>query len=49
MTELSSLASALEIERGEMVALVGGGGKTTTLFELGAQLSGTTRRPTMSR
>jgi len=25
-----------------MVALVGGGGKTTTLFELGAQLSGTT-------
>jgi len=41
-TDLSCLAAALEIERGEMVSLVGGGGKTTSLFALGAQLSGTT-------
>lgn len=40
--ELSDLASALQVERGELISLVGGGGKTTTLFTLGEQLAGTT-------
>ena len=42
MTELDGLAAALGVERGELISLVGGGGKTTTLFALGEQLSGTT-------
>lgn len=39
---LSDLASALDVDQGELISLVGGGGKTTTLFALGEQLSGTT-------
>lgn len=40
---LSALADALEVrEDGELIALVGGGGKTTSLFALGAQLRGST-------
>jgi len=39
---LSELATALQVERGELISLVGGGGKTTTLFALGDQLVGTT-------
>mgnify|MGYP000624670432 CR=1 FL=1 len=42
ITELSNLASALRVEQGELISLVGGGGKTTTLFTLGEQLAGTT-------
>lgn len=45
MTEpiaLSALAASLNIDRGELVSLVGGGGKTTNLFALGDQLRGTT-------
>ena len=37
---LSELASALELGPHELVAAVGGGGKTTTLFALGRQLGG---------
>ena len=37
---LSELASALELGPHELVATVGGGGKTTTLFALGRQLGG---------
>lgn len=33
-----TLAEAFEIRPGEIVALVGGGGKTTTMFRLGAEL-----------
>ena len=40
--ELAQLAQALQVERGELISLVGGGGKTTTLFTLGEQLAGTT-------
>ena len=42
ITDLDDLATAFEVERGELISLVGGGGKTTTLFTLGAQLQGTT-------
>lgn len=42
LVELSELARALRVERGELISLVGGGGKTTTLFALGEQLAGTT-------
>lgn len=42
ITELSSLAAALHAEQGELISLVGGGGKTTSLFSLGGQLPGTT-------
>lgn len=42
ITKLSSLAAALHVERGELISLVGGGGKTTSLFTLGSQLQGTT-------
>lgn len=42
ITELSSYAQALEVEQGELISLVGGGGKTTSLFTLGSQLRGTT-------
>lgn len=41
-TDLEDLAAALEVQRGELISLVGGGGKTTTLFTLGEQLAGTT-------
>ncbi len=40
--ELGELATALKIVQGELISLVGGGGKTTTLFTLGDQLAGTT-------
>ena len=39
---LSELASAVEFGAHELVALTGGGGKTTALFALGRQLGGTT-------
>ena len=39
---LGDLASALDVRSGELISLVGGGGKTTTLFTLGEQLQGTT-------
>lgn len=42
LTELSNLAVALDVDRGELISIVGGGGKTTTLFALGEQLRGTT-------
>jgi molybdenum cofactor cytidylyltransferase len=44
MTEpvpLVELATALELGPHELIALVGGGGKTTVLFALGRQLAGT--------
>jgi len=41
-TDLTNLASALQVNRGELISLVGGGGKTKTLFTLGEQLAGTT-------
>ena len=40
--DLDELAAALRIRQNELVSLVGGGGKTTTLFTLGQQLAGTT-------
>lgn len=42
ITELTELAAAFHVERGELISLVGGGGKTTSLFTLGSQLQGTT-------
>jgi probable selenium-dependent hydroxylase accessory protein YqeC len=33
-----SLAKALRVERGAVVSLVGGGGKTTSMFRLAAEL-----------
>ena len=39
--ELSALAAAIGLGAHELVTIVGGGGKTTTLFSLGAQLRGT--------
>jgi probable selenium-dependent hydroxylase accessory protein YqeC len=41
-TALAGLAEAMQIDKGELISLVGGGGKTTTLFTLGEQLAGTT-------
>jgi molybdenum cofactor cytidylyltransferase len=41
-TDLTNLAMALQVNQGELISLVGGGGKTTTLFTLGEQLAGTT-------
>jgi probable selenium-dependent hydroxylase accessory protein YqeC len=38
---IDGLASALELGPHELVSFVGGGGKTTGLFALGAQLAGT--------
>jgi len=38
---LDRLAEALELGPHELVSLVGGGGKTTTMFALGRQLEGT--------
>ena len=38
---VDALASALELPEQGMIALVGGGGKTTALFALGRQLPGT--------
>lgn len=40
--QLDQLASRLDLGTQELVSLVGGGGKTTTLFALGQQLMGTT-------
>lgn len=42
LVDLSELAGALDVHRGECISLVGGGGKTTSLFTLGEQLPGTT-------
>ena len=43
IVELAGLADALQLDpQGELISLVGGGGKTTTLFTLGDQLTGTT-------
>lgn len=42
LTQLDRLAEAFDVQQGELVSLVGGGGKTTTLFTLGRQLGGTT-------
>ena len=39
--DLSELATAIGLGAHELVTIVGGGGKTTTLFSVGAQLSGT--------
>jgi len=39
---LAGLAEAIQINDRELISLVGGGGKTTTLFTLGEQLAGTT-------
>ena len=39
---LARLAEAMHVDNGELISLVGGGGKTTTLFTLGEQLAGTT-------
>lgn len=39
---LCDLAPSLGVSRGELISLVGGGGKTTALFALGRQLLGTT-------
>ena len=38
---IDELAAALQLGSHELVSLVGGGGKTTGLFELGRQLAGT--------
>lgn len=47
--ELSGLADALEPGAHELVALVGGGGKTTSLLALGRQLSGRVLLTTTTR
>lgn len=39
---LGDLVAHLGFDRGELISLVGGGGKTTTLFALGRQLPGPT-------
>lgn len=39
-TSLDDLAKTLQLGQRELVSLVGGGGKTTSLFALGAQMSG---------
>ena len=40
--ELDELVTAFGIDGSELISLVGGGGKTTTLFTLGTLLAGTT-------
>lgn len=40
LTPIGDLAAALQLGERELVSIVGGGGKTTTLFALGQQLSG---------
>lgn len=40
LTPIGDLASALQLTDHELVSIVGGGGKTTTLFALGEQLPG---------
>ena len=49
LTPLSGLADALDVHHSEMVSLIGGGGKTTTLFTLGRQLAGTTVMTTTTK
>ena len=49
MIHISGLADALDLGGHELVALVGGGGKTTSLFALGAQLPGTKIMTTTTR
>lgn len=46
---IEELGMALELKKGELVSLVGGGGKTTTLFALGKQLAGTTIMTTTTK
>lgn len=40
LTPIGDLVSALQLRNRELVSIVGGGGKTTTLFALGDQLPG---------
>lgn len=40
LTPVGDLAAALQLRERELVSIVGGGGKTTTLFALGQQLAG---------
>ena len=47
--ELGELASTLELGRRELVSLVGGGGKTSSLFALGHQLQGHTAMTTTTK
>ena len=47
--ELNELADALDLGAHELVSLVGGGGKTTTLLALGRQLSGQVLLTTTTR
>ena len=42
LIEPSDLAAAVGIERGDLVAVVGGGGKTTSMLLLGRQFTGRT-------
>lgn len=46
---LADLASALQLGSHDMVSFVGGGGKTTGLFALGAQLGGTVALTTTTK
>ncbi len=48
-TDLAGAAEALELGRRSLVALVGGGGKTTLLFALGRQLPAPTLLTTTTR
>ena len=48
-TDLAGAAEALELGRRSLVALVGGGGKTTLLFALGRQLPARTLLTTTTR
>lgn len=49
LTPLAGLADAFDVTRDEMISLVGGGGKTTTLFALGRQLAGKTVMTTTTK
>jgi len=49
LISIADLAAALDATSGELISLVGGGGKTTSLFALGEQLQGTTVMTTTTR
>lgn len=49
LTSTSEIADALQLADRNLVSLVGGGGKTTVLFALGAQLAGTTVMTTTTK
>lgn len=49
LIDLDQLSTTLGLKKGELVSLVGGGGKTTTLFALGKQLAGTTIMTTTTK